>query len=311
MASLPRLTLDDVAPDLRRFAERMPRLPLERDWVRRMVRLIQPLVRAKPTDGVNVELHRAAPRMWTHRPDQVRSNAALFWIHGGGYIIGNPKNDAQFCGGIAAAHGITVFAPAYRLAPGHPFPAPLDDLFAAWRWVLAQAGAWGIDPARIVIGGESAGGGLAAALVQRIHDEGGIQPVGQLLFCPMLDDRTAARRELDARRHYVWDNKMNAAGWGAYLGAEPGGDAPPTYAVSARREDLSGLPPAWIGVGSIDLFRDEDIEYARRLKAAGVPVDVVETPGGFHAFNKLAPDIAISQAFEAAANDWLRAVLTE
>jgi acetyl esterase/lipase len=311
MTSPPRLTLDDVAPDLRPVVGKVPRLPLDRAWMRSIVRWLQPLIRIKPAPDVTVEVQSAARRIWIYRPDQVRSPAALFWIHGGGYMIGSPRHDAPLCADVAATHGIVVVAPSYRLAPEHPFPAPLDDLFAAWRWLFGQASSLGIDPARIVIGGESAGGGLAAALVQRIHDEGGIQPIGQWLFCPMLDDRTAARRELDGRRHYVWDNKRNAAGWRAYLGAEPGRATPPPYAVSARREDLTGLPPAWIGVGSIDLFRDEDVEYAARLKAAGVPVELVEAPGGVHAFNKLAPATATSQAFDGAARDWLRAALAE
>ncbi len=315
MAQLTRLTLDDVAPDLRARVTRFPRIALDRPvlgWILlRIVRALQPLMRAKPVPGIRITTVRAASAIRIHRPDDHRSPAALFWIHGGGYILGSPKQDDAHCGHVAAALGITVIAPAYRFAPEHAFPAPLDDLHAAWFWLLDQAGTLGIDPARIVIGGESAGGGLAAALVQRIHDEGGIQPIGQWLFCPMLDDRTAARRELDAARQFVWDNPLNAFGWRSYLGTEPGAPTAPAYAAPARREVLSGLPPAWIGVGSIDLFRDEDAAYAGRLKDAGVAMRFYEAPGGPHAFNKIAPEAAISRAFDADALDWLKASFAE
>jgi acetyl esterase/lipase len=126
----------------------------------------------------------------------------------------------------------------------------------------------------------------------------------------MLDDRTAARRELDTVKQFIWDNPLNAFGWRAYLGAEPGAPNVPAYAVPARREDLSGLAPAWIGVGSIDLFRDEDVAYAERLTAAGVAARLVETPGGPHAFNRIAPEAPMSKAFDADALAWLSAVFT-
>ena len=134
--------------------------------------------------------------------------------------------------------------------PEHPYPAALDA-HAAWTWLRGHAAA-----ERIVVGGQSAGGGLAAALVQRLYDEGE-RPRAQWLFCPMLDDRTAARRGLDDAGHRVWDNRLNRFGWRAYLGTEPGAPGVPPYAVPARRDDVAGLPDTWIGVGDIDLFHDE------------------------------------------------------
>ena len=309
MDPLPPLTLDDVAPEMRTLVRRLPRLPFDRAWVRRLARAAQRLLPAKRVAGVRVEARRELRGIRIHRPDALRSPAAVFWIHGGGYIIGRPAQDDPLCGATAAALGVAVIAPAYRLAPEHRFPAALDDLTAAWHWLLDHSAALGIDPARIVVAGESAGGGLAAALVQRIHDAGGVQPVGQWLFCPMLDDRTAARRELDPRRHFLWDNRLNAVGWRAYLGVEPGAPTLPNYAVPARRQNLAGLPPAWIGVGSIDLFRDEDVAYAARLEEAGVPVRLFETPGGIHAFNKVAPEAAMSRAYVADAFQWLETAL--
>jgi acetyl esterase/lipase len=156
----------------------------------------------------------------------------------------------------------------------------------------------------VVVGGKSAGGGLAAALVQRLRDEGE-RPLAQWLFCPMLDDRTGARRDLDARRHRGWDNRLNRVGWRAYLGREPGAEVVPHYAVPARRENLAGLPPTWIGVGDIDLFHDEDAEYARRLRAAGVDTTVHVVPGAPHGFESWAPDTGFTRVYLGTARKWL------
>jgi acetyl esterase/lipase len=170
----------------------------------------------------------------------------------------------------------------------------------------AQAVAIGIDPALIAIGGQSAGGGLAAALVQRVKDGEGVQPVAQWLFCPMLDDRTAARCDLDRIGHRLWNNRNNRDGWRCYLGREPGAPELPSYAAAARREDVSGLPPAWVGVGDIDLFHDEDRLYAGRLRAAGVDVIFRMVPGAPHGFEGWAADTDLVQAYLADARAWLR-----
>jgi acetyl esterase/lipase len=204
---------------------------------------------------------------------------------------------------FAKALGVPVICPAYRLAPQAPFPAALDDGHAAWHRVLARAEALGIDPAKIVIGGYSAGGGLAANLVHRLHDEGGQQPTAQLLIYPMLDDRTAQRRELDTPRHSIWSNTSNHFAWPAYLGGTRDAEALP-YAVAARRADLSGLPPAWVGVGSCDLFLDEVRDYAQRLAEAGVAVAYEEVAGGIHAFDMDANPLA--SAFTAMQVDFTR-----
>jgi acetyl esterase/lipase len=148
-----------------------------------------------------------------------------------------------------------------------------------------KAASMDIDPTKIVVGGISAGGGIAAGLVQKLHDEGGIQPAAQLLIYPMLDDRVAANRELDELSHSVWNNhSSNVFGWSSYLGQDPGGEVQP-YSVPGRRQDLKGLPPTWIGVGTADLFLDEDREYAKRLEDSGVDVSYVEVAGGIHAFD--------------------------
>jgi len=158
------------------------------------------------------------------------------------------------------------------------------------------------------VGGESAGGGLAASLVQRLHDEGA-HPIGQWLFCPMLDDCTAARRELDAVDHFIWNNTANRFGWASYLGREPGAAEVAEYAVPARRTDLAGLPPAWICVSDIELFHDEDVDYARRLEAAGVPVTLDLVAGAPHGFESWAADTAPARALIGRAQAWLADVV--
>jgi acetyl esterase/lipase len=265
------------------------------------------MMRGKAHDGVKVETRMAegAVKVRVYSPEQGGTGAVLLWIHGGGLVIGSPMQDDQFCADTARALGVVVVATSYRLAPDFPFPAALDDCYTAWTWLQRSAAALGADPARVAIGGQSAGGGLAASLVQRIHDAGGMQPVAQWLFCPMLDDRTAARRELDAVGHFVWNNRANRVGWSGYLGGAVGAERVPEYAVPARRDDLRGLPPAWIGTGDIELFYDEDKTYTERLTEAGVGCTLDIVPGAPHGFEALAPNTALAQAYLSRARAWL------
>ncbi len=259
----------------------------------------------RPVDTAGVEVSRQeidGVGLRVYRPVERRSGAALLWLHGGGFIVGQPSMDDARCARFARELGLVVVSVDYRLAPEHPFPAALDDAATAWRWLL---NAGGVDAHRIAVGGESAGGGLAACLAQRLSDEGGVPPAAQLLVYPMLDDRTAARRDLDDAGHLVWHNLSNRAGWSAYLGRAPGGE-PPAYAAASRREDLQGLPPAWIGVGGLDLFREEAHAYACRLEAAGVPVVRHDVPGAPHGFVVFAPLAPITRTFENAQIDFLR-----
>ena len=245
--------------------------------------------------GVGVRLFRPA--------DQAAGTAgpALLWIHGGGYVIGNAEMDDQLCARFSKKLGITVAAVEYRLAPEHPYPAALQDCFSALTWL---AGLPGVDPARVAIGGASAGGGLAAALALWARDRGssGFTPVFQLLVYPMLDDRSSLTADKPGYR--LWNTRANRFGWSAYLGA-----ADPRVAVPARRDDLGGLAPAWIGVGTNDLFHDEDLAYAERLKAAGVPCDVEVVPGAFHGFDVWAAKSPVAQRFFDSQCTALRAGL--
>ncbi len=229
-------------------------------------------------------------RLRIYTPERA-DGSGLLWIHGGGLVIGSPKMDDRLCGETAQQLGTTIVSVDYRLAPKHPYPAAIDDCHAAWRWLLAHADELGIDSGRVAIGGQSAGGGLAACLVQRLHDEGA-HVAAQWLFCPMLDDRTAADRTHDATEHFVWNNRSNLFGWSSYLGGAPGAASVPPYAAGARRDDLSGLPPTWIYTSDIELFHDEDVAYARRLEAAGVDVTLEVVHAAPHGFEAWATDDA-------------------
>ncbi|KWX66769.1 alpha/beta hydrolase [Mycobacterium sp. NAZ190054] len=234
------------------------------------------------SSGVGVRLFRprgAAPG----------AGPALLWIHGGGYVIGDAAQDDVLCRRFARELGATVASVNYRLAPEHPYPAPVEDCYAALTWLSRLPS---VDPARVAIGGASAGGGLAAALALVARDRGEIAVAAQVLVYPMLDDRTVHRKGLDNPGHRLWNQSSNRFGWRAYLG-----DADPDEAVPARRVDLAGLPPAWIGVGTLDLFHDEDLAYAERLREAGVPCEVMVVDGAFHGFDGIAPKASVSVSF--------------
>lgn len=307
MAATPTVTVD---PDYRALAYLIPGAgitPRILPAIQRLTLLTGVLFR--PIAGVRVTDHEGeGTRVRVYEPSAKSAPAALLWIHGGGLVLGSPRQDDPRCSGLSAALGITVVSAAYRTATQHPYPAALDDCAAAWSWLQTHAVDLGIDPQRVVLGGASAGGGLAAALTQRLRDEDAPQPRGQLLVYPMLDDRTAAETSLDSLGHLVWTNVSNRTGWTAYLGQTPGRPTAPPYAVPARCDDLAGLPPAWIGVGTADLFATECQTYARRLVDSGVAVDLVtveEVPHGFDA--RTAP--RKSQDFQAAQYEWLTMAL--
>jgi acetyl esterase/lipase len=182
----------------------------------------------------------------------------------------------------------------------------LDDSHAALTWVASQSQQLGVDAKRIAVGGASAGGGLAAALVQLVHDRQELEPIFQLLVYPMLDDRTVLRADIDDRNNVTWTQANNRFGWESYLDKECGRDDVPAYSVPARRKDLSGLPPTWIGVGSLDMFHDEDAAYGQRLTECGVECDMVIVPGAFHGFDVFDPYLPVVQDFRRSQITALR-----
>ena len=238
------------------------------------------------------------------------TSGALLWMHGGGYVMGHPVMDHELCSEFAVDLDVVVVSVDYRLAPEHPFPAGLEDCYAALRWLHDHADELGVDPARIAIGGDSAGAGLAAALAQFAVDRGEVPVCFQLLVYPMLDDRTVLRPDHGGTGTFVWTPRSNEFGWTSYLGHPPGDDEARPYAVPARREDLAALPPAWIGVGDLDLFHAEDLAYADRLRAAAVPCQVDVVAGMYHGADAVFGKSAAMAAFRAAKKDALRAGLS-
>jgi len=237
-------------------------------------------------------------RVRIYKPQAAAPQApALLWMHGGGYVGGVPEQDDMYVIPFIQEAGVVVVSVDYRLAPDHPFPAPLEDCYTALKWLATQAETLGIDPHRIAIGGDSAGAGLAAALAQLAYDRGEIRPAFQLLVYPMLDDHTATRMDIDPEAHFAWNNNSNRFGWESYLNQPVGAATVPAGSVPARRADLSGLPAAWIGVGTCDLFHDEDVAYAQRLKEADIACELVTVHGAFHGFDLSVPETQVAKNF--------------
>lgn len=267
----------------------------------------------EPTD-VDFETQRVpgapgAPDIpvYVYRPRGFQQpTAALLYMHGGGFMIGSAGMFHTTCARFARELGVVVVNVDYRLAPEVPFPGPLQDCYAALQWMKQQAGSLGIDPERIAVMGESAGGSLAAALTQLAHDRGEVDPAFQLLVYAMLDDRTVLKRDHEGRGEFLWTPGSNRLGWTLYLGHPPTMDAAPEYAAPARRQDLRGLAPAWISVGTLDLLYPENKEYARRLNEAGVPCEFYGVEGAYHGFDSMRPGASVSMAFRARSMEALR-----
>jgi len=238
-------------------------------------------------------LHYAPPA------DARGSRPAVLHIHGGGYVLGAPEMNDAMNRQTALAHDCVVVSVDYRLAPETAWPGALQDCHAALRWMAGHAAELGIDPSRIAVAGESAGGGHAAALALYARDRGGPAICQLVLDAPMLDDRTGTTS--DPHPHcgaFVWTPEKNRFGWSSLLGVEAGGPDVPEAAVPARATDLAGLPPTCIVVGALDLFLEENLEWTRRLARAGVPAELHVIPGAYHGFGMAQ---GAPQVLEAAA----------
>lgn len=222
---------------------------------------------------------------------------AILHIHGGGYIMGAAESSDGANRLLASDLGCVIVSVDYRLAPETPFPGPVEDCYAALKWLHASAGELGVDPARIAIKGESAGGGLAAGLAILARDRGEVPIVLQVLTYPMIDDRPAADPH-PFTGEFIWTAKSNHFGWESLLGHPPGQDGVSPYAAAARLEDFAGLAPAFIATGALDLFLDENLDYARRLTRGGVPTELHVYPGAYHGF-ELAGETAVSRRYAA------------
>ncbi|MGB8363291.1 MAG: alpha/beta hydrolase [Rhizomicrobium sp.] len=216
---------------------------------------------------------------------QATPRPAYLHVHGGGYVLGTPEVNDGSNRTLAAELGCIVVSVDYRLAPETRFPGALEDCYAALVWLHAEAERLGVDRGRIAIGGDSAGGGHAAALAVFARDRGEVPICLQLLDAPMLDDRTGSTSDPHPYcGEFIWTPTNNRFGWRALLGVEPGGPDVPDEAVPARVRNLGGLPPAFVTVGALDLFLEENLEYVRRLIRAGVPAELHIIPGAFHGF---------------------------
>ena len=261
------------------------------------------------TEAIIVPGSSNAPpiRVMMSRPASVTSLLpALLHIHGGGYVIGDAEMMGPMLRELAAELGCAVFSVDYRLAPETVFPGGIEDCYTALKWLTENAETLRIDSTRIGVMGESAGGGLAAALALLVRDRGELSLMFQHLIYPMIDDRTGITSEPHPfTGEFVWTPEHSRFGWGALLGTAPGGPGVSPYAAAARATDLAFLPPAFIAVGALDLFLDEDLDYARRLARAGVPVELHVYPGAFHGFH-MAPDAKVTKAANRDSKEALR-----
>ena len=254
------------------------------------------------TDDHQVPGPQGAPEVMVrlYRPAALPDSApVLYWIHGGGMVLGDVEMNDAYCGRLAGQLNAVIASVEYRLAPEHPYPAPLDDCYAGLSWLAGATDEIGVDPTRIAIGGASAGAGLAAGLALLARDRGDVEVCFQFLVYPMLDDRNATRSSHAITDGRVWNRDTNHVGWNAYLSGQAGSEGIDAYAAPARSDDLSGLPPAYICVGTMDLFVDEDIAYAQALLAADVPAELHVYPGAFHGSPNSIPNASLSVRWNA------------
>jgi len=215
----------------------------------------------------------------------------LFFIHGGGMVLGNLDSDDGVPTMLCETLGALVISVDYRLAPEHPAPAAIDDCYAALKWMGDNAAELGYNPERLAVYGGSAGGGLAIAIALMVRDHGGPSIRFLMPIYPMIDDRNETSSSHEVTEVGIWDRAGNIESWAWYLGGKPANQ----YSAPARATDLTGLPPTFIDVGEMDMFRDEDITFAQRLLASGVPTELHVYPGAYHASEIFAPTAALSQ----------------
>jgi acetyl esterase/lipase len=297
MMSQPGISFEDIPAARKAMEGTQLKMPLARG-VKTRDRVI-----AGPAGAPEIKI-----RIY-HPEKQTDKLAALLWIHGGGYMFGDLDQDDANCSQLALAGNCVVVSVDYRLAPENPYPAPLADCYAALQWVAANTGELKVDPQRIAIGGGSAGGGLAAGLALLARDRAEVKIIFQFLIYPMLNDCNVIPAGDNRPEAILWTRSANLAGWRAYLGCEPGGEGVACYAAASRATALSGLAPAYIAVGDLDLFVQEDVEYARKLIEAGVPTELHVYPGGCHAFDMMLPEAAISKQFNGDLHRALKRAL--
>jgi acetyl esterase len=272
VAVIPRLDITDIPGARELMAAARAQLP---PFVAPESLEITRRVVPGPPGDPDIEVCVFAPR------ELAASAPGLYWIHGGGFVLGDVSGDMAAPAHIADTLGAVVVSVEYRLAPEHPFPAPVEDCYAGLIWTAKHADELGIHPDRLAIGGVSAGGGLAAAVTLLARDRGGPGLCFQVLDIPEVDDRLSTPSMREFTDTPLWNYPNAILSWKAYLGPEHTGQTSP-YAAPARAADLSGLPPAYVVTCEFDPLRDEGIEYAQRLMQAGVPTELHHYPGTFH-----------------------------
>ena len=250
-------------------------------------------------------------RVCTYRPAREEGPLPiLLHLHGGGYVSGSPERKGVVHCKQAVELGCAIYSVDYRLAPETPFPGAIEDCYAVLRWLTENATQLGLDKKRIAVSGESAGGGLAASLALLVRDRGELSLCFQHLISPMLDDRTAIKKIVNPfSGEFAWTREDNIFGWSALLGAAFGKASTSAYAAAARSEDLVGLPPTFLSTAALDLLMDEELEYARRLAQAGVPVELHVYRGSYHGFSSACPQARVSIAAERDSKDALKRAL--
>lgn len=243
------------------------------------------------------------------RADHTDTGPGIYYVHGGGMVSGHRLLGVDVCLPWIVDHDAVVLTVDYRLAPEFPDPYPVEDAYAGLVWMAEHADDFGVDPASILIAGASAGGGIAAGTALLARDRQGPALIGQLLVCPMLDDRDRTVSSAQVTEGTTWSRGSNRFGWSNLLGDRVGTDDVSIYAAPARAEDLTGLPPTFIDCGAAEVFRDEDVAYAAKLWEAGVDAELHVWAGGFHGFDMLAPYAAVSRAAIAARDSWVERVI--
>tara|TARA_B110000003_G_scaffold11790_1_gene11876 strand:+ start:1100 stop:2062 length:963 start_codon:yes stop_codon:yes gene_type:complete len=235
-----------------------------------------------------------------YRPEgHTKPLPSLLWIHGGGYCFGSMEGDDYTVRRMVEKIGCVVVSVNYRLAPEFPFPVPLNDCYSALTWVFDNADMLKVDASRIAIGGISAGGGLAAGLALLARDRAEVSVAFQALLCPMIDNNSTSASSFSITDKRIWNRRSNLQGWMHYLGRQTTSEEEPfvasKYAAPSHASDLHGLPPAYIGIGSVDLFIDENREYAQRLNGSGVATQLEIFTGGYHGFEFMVPNAKVSR----------------
>lgn len=313
IAAVPQDALEHVDPELRAAAQRVIQMDGDgSQWNDEFLRKMRagggappsaPRLPDVPVEEIKVPVGAGQPdvTVFVINAKPGSSRGGILHTHGGGHILGSARSEVTYEQALAKELDCVIVTVEYRLAPDTIYKGSIEDNYAALRWMHGEASRLGLDPDRIVAMGESAGGTHAALLALTARDRRQVKLAGQILIYPMLDDRTGSSVMPPPYIGAVgWSALANRFGWKSFLGMTPGTPNVPAAAVPARRTDLAGLPPAYVAVGGIDLFVNEDVDYARRLIDAGVPTELLVLPGAFHGFDRVAPDTAIARRFTQA-----------